>query len=238
LIWESQLNVKTTAAFFDVDGTLFTGHVWRGMLEYFTTKRGRWPVRAFWYAHMPLYFLRKLKLISEERFRGPWAANLAWLARGWTAAQLQGLYTWVAQTYVTPFRREDTLARLAEHNAQGHLTVLVSTGFSGMIEAISTTVGAQLAIGADVQLKNGRCTGRVIRPLVIGAQKGHETRKRLAARGLDIDYAASFAYADSITDMGLFELVGHPCPVYPDAELAAVARQRGWPIYGERRVKA
>ena len=224
--------MQIVAAFFDVDGTLFTGHVWRGMLDYFGVKRGRWAVRAFWYYHMPLYALRKMKLISEERFRAPWAANLAWLARGWTLDQLRGMYDWVANTYVTPLRREDTLAKLAEHNAQGHLTVLVSTGFLGMIEAIAHTVDAQFAVGTDVAMKNGRCAGRIVPPLVIGAQKGVETRRRLAARGIDVDYEASFAYADSITDIGLFDLVGNPRPVYPDAELAAVARQRGWPVYG------
>jgi HAD superfamily hydrolase (TIGR01490 family) len=229
---ESQPNTKTIAAFFDVDGTLFTGHVWRGMLEYFTMKRGWLPVRAFWYAHMPLYALRKMKLISEERFRGPWAANLTWLARGWTRPQLQSMYDWVAQTYVTPLRREDTIARLAEHNAQGHLTVLVSTGFTGLMEAIARSVGAQMAVGTDVAMKNGRCTGRILPPLVIGAEKAQETRRRLAAHGYDVDFDASYAYADSVTDMGLFEMVGNPCPVYPDAELAQVARQRAWPIYG------
>ena len=224
--------LKTVAAFFDVDGTLFTGHVWRGMLQYFAEHRSPLDVRLFWYYHMPLFLLRKMKLIGEERFRGPWAANLAWLARGWTADQLQAMYDWVAQTYVTPLRREDTIAKLAEHNARGHLTVLVSTGFTGLIEAIGTTVGAQMAVGTDVAMKNSRCAGRIIPPLVIGAQKGREVRKRLAARNIDVDYAASYAYADSVTDMGLFDLVGNPRPVYPDAELAAVAAQRGWPIGG------
>jgi HAD superfamily hydrolase (TIGR01490 family) len=223
--------VKTIAAFFDVDGTLFTGHVWRGMLQYFAEHRSRLDVRLFWYYHMPLYLLRKLKLIGEERFRGPWAANIAWLARGWTADELQDMYDWVAGVYCPDFRREDTIAKLAEHNARGHLTVLVSTGFSGLMEAIAETVGAQMAVGTDVAMKNGRCAGRIVPPLVIGAQKGLETRRRLAAGGRDVDYAASYAYADSITDMGLFELVGNPRPVYPDAELAEAARRRGWPIY-------
>ena len=223
--------MKTIAAFFDVDGTLFTGHVWRGMLQYFETHRGQRDVRLFWWYHLPLYLLRKLKWISEERFRGPWAANIAWLARGWTADQLQGMYAWVAHTYCPPHRREDVIAKLAEHNAQGHLSVLVSTGFTGLMEAIAETVGAQMAVGTNVAMKNDRCMGRIAPPLVIGAQKGHETRRRLAARGIDVDYAASFAYADSITDMGLFELVGKPRPVYPDVELAEAARRRGWPIY-------
>ncbi len=223
--------MKTIAAFFDVDGTLFTGHVWRGMLHYFAEHRSQLAVRAFWYYHMPLYLLRKMNLIDEERFRGPWAANLAWLARGWTADQLQGMYDWVANVYVTPHRREDTIAILNEHNAKGHLTVLVSTGFTGLIEAIGKTVGAQMAIGTDVVMRGGQCAGRIIPPLVIGAQKGHEARKRLSARGIDVDYAASFAYADSITDMGLFDIVGNPRPVYPDVELAGRAKQSGWTTY-------
>jgi len=223
--------LKTIAALFDVDGTLFTGHVWRGMLDYFAAHRSRREVRLFWYYHMPLYVLRKLRLIDEERFRGPWAAKIAWLARGWTVDQLQAMYDWIAGAYVTPLRREDTIAILAEHNAQGHVTVLVSSGFTGMIAAIGRTVGAQQAIGTDVALQDGRCTGKIIPPLVIGAQKGHTARARLAALGFDVDYANSFAYADSITDMGLFDIVGNPRPVYPDAELARVAQEKGWPVY-------
>jgi phosphoserine phosphatase len=200
------------------------------MLDYFSTHRSRREVRLFWYYHMPLYVLRKLRLIDEERFRGPWAANIAWLARGWTVDQLQGMYDWIAGTYVTPLRREDTIAILARHNAQGHVTVLVSSGFTGMIAAIGRTVGAQQAIGTDVALQDGRCTGKIIPPLVIGAQKGHAAKARLAALGFDVDYATRL-YADSITDMGLFDIVGNPRPVYPDAELARVAQEKNWPVY-------
>ena len=228
--------MKTIAAFFDVDGTLFTGHVWRGMLQYFENKRGKWPVRYFWYYHMPAYFLRKAKLISEERFRGPWGAHLSWLVRGWDPSQLQGLYDWIAHTYLTPYRREDTIGLLNDHNQQGHLTVLVSTGFTDMISVIGDTIGAQMAVGTDLKIKNGRATGKIVPPIVIGAQKGIETKIRLAARGIDVDFENSFAYADSITDVGLFNIVGNPRPVYPDKELATLAQSKGWPIHGEARM--
>lgn len=135
--------------------------------------------------------------------------------------------------YVTPHRREDTIGILNDHNRQGHLTVLVSTGFTGMVDAIGKTVGAQMAVGTDLELKNDRATGKHLPPIVIGAEKKLETMKRLAARGIDVDFANSFAYADSITDLGLFEMVGNPRPVYPDAELAALAKAKGWPIHGE-----
>ena len=69
-------------------------------------------------------------------------------------------------------------------------------------------------------------------PIVIGAQKGVAAKAKLAQLGYDVDYANSFAYADSITDMGLFDIVGNPHPVYPDAELARVAKEKGWPVMG------
>lgn len=228
----TRTNLKTIAAFFDVDGTLFTGHVWRGMLDYFRSTRGAWPVRAFWYAHMPPYLLRKLKLISEEQFRGPWGAHLAWLAKGWNTDQLRGLYDFIAHEYVTPYRREDAIGLLQGHNAQGHVTVLVSTGFTDMVAVIGQTIGAQIAVGSNLEMKDDRCTGRIVPPIVIGAQKGIEAKRRLAALGYEVDYANSFAYADSITDMGLFDIVGNPRPVYPDAELARLAKERGWPVFG------
>ena len=224
--------MKTIAAFFDVDGTLFTGHVWRGMLAYFRRTRGPWPVRAFWYAHLPAYLLRKLKLISQEQFRGPWGAHLAWLVKGWQADQLQGLYDYIAHEYVTPYRREDTIGLLQQHRAQGHVIALVSTGFTDMTAAIGRTVGADIAVGTDLIMKDGRCTGGTVRPIVIGAQKGVAAKAKLAKLGYDVDYAQSYAYADSITDMGLFDIVGNPRPVYADAELARVAKAKGWSVFG------
>lgn len=204
------------------------------MLEYFQRRRGKSIVRAFWVYHLPLYLLRKVRLIGEERFRGPWAAHLTWLARGWTAQQLQELYDWIAHSYVTPLRREDMIARLLEHNAQGHVTVLVSTGFDGLMQAIAQSVGARMAVGTRIKMVNGRCNGQIIKPLVIGAEKDRETRRRLLQNGIEVDFAASHAYADSITDMSLFDMVGHPHAVYPDAELAEVAAQRRWETLGVR----
>lgn len=225
--------MKTIAAFFDVDGTLFTGHVWRGMLDYFKVHTGKWAVRRFWYAHLPSYALRKAKLISQEQFRGPWGAHLAWLVKGWDQRQLNGLYDFIAHEYVTPHRREDTIGVLADHNRRGHMTVLVSTGFTEMIAAIGTTIGAPIAVGCDLAMKDGRATGRIVPPIVIGKQKGIAAKAKLAQLGYEVDYANSFAYADSITDVGLFEIVGNPRPVYPDAELARLAKDKGWPMYGE-----
>ena len=46
----------------------------------------------------------------------------------------------------------------------------------------------------------------------------------------DIDLARSWFYTDSITDVPLLELVGHPVVVNPDPMLFRTAVRRSWPV--------
>ncbi|MBI3537081.1 MAG: hypothetical protein HY070_05950, partial [Chloroflexi bacterium] len=48
-----------------------------------------------------------------------------------------------------------------------------------------------------------------------------------------IDLAASYSYGDSIADLSMLNLVGHPVAVYPDAPLEKLARAKRWEIIGE-----
>ena len=53
--------------------------------------------------------------------------------------------------------------------------------------------------------------------------------RALAAEN-DYDLAGSYAYTDSMTDLPMLEIVGHPVCVNPDAPLRKVAVERGWPV--------
>ena len=44
------------------------------------------------------------------------------------------------------------------------------------------------------------------------------------------DLSLSFAYGDSHNDLPMLELVGIPVAINPDAKLADVAYERGWPV--------
>ncbi|HYA52228.1 MAG TPA: HAD-IB family hydrolase, partial [Streptosporangiaceae bacterium] len=39
-----------------------------------------------------------------------------------------------------------------------------------------------------------------------------------------------YAYSDSVTDLPMLEIVGHPRAVNPDRALRRIAQQRGWPV--------
>lgn len=218
------------AAFFDVDGTLYTAHMWRGLMKYAAAHgRMNW-VRLYYGMLMPLYGLRKLKLISEESFRRPWVYRMGWMLRGWSEADGRAALRWVADEYIRPTGREDMIACLREHRDAGHSVVLVSAMLAPTLEYIGEALGVTGVVGTRVEIKGGRFTGAVLPPACMGIEKDRLTRRLLQERGLSIDLAASYAYADSISDRALLEMVGHPVAVYPDAQLAALAHDKGWEI--------
>lgn len=223
--------MTTKAAFFDVDGTLTTDRVWRGMIEYFKQRQlRRWTHRLFWAYHTPLYLLFKMKVIPQTGFREPWAAHLPWYIRGYTVEEAQPIWDWVANEYLTPIWRADALALIQEHKAAGDLIVLVSAGLTPLQEAIAKRVGADLAVGTQPEVRNGRYTGQLSGPVCINEQKATLTKQVVAGRGYEVDYGASVAYADSATDLHLLKMVGKPIAFHPDEELRPLAENLGWKI--------
>lgn len=89
------------------------------------------------------------------------------------------------------------------------------------------------AVGTKLEMKDGYYTGRIIPPVITGADKDRCVREFLSNNNLKIDLASSYAYADSITDTGLFGLVGHPVAVHPDVKLEKLATAMNWEIIGK-----
>ena len=98
-----------TAAFFDVDGTLYTAHMWRGLMEYARTHGRRTRTRLYYVALLPLYFLRKLGLMSEESFRKPWVSQMGWIISGWNEQEANAAFRWIADEFMRPTARNDKL---------------------------------------------------------------------------------------------------------------------------------
>lgn len=219
------------AAFFDVDGTLTSERVWRGVIEYFR-RRGlrQWTYRAFWAYHMPLYLMHKARLLPQSGYRRPWAAHLPWFFRGYTIREAQLIWDWVVGDFLLPFWRADAREILQQYKQKGDLIVFVSAGPTPLVERIGKELGADLAIGTQPALRDGRYTGGIAGPICIDAQKAKLARQALQQRGLEVDLLGSIAYADGATDLALLEMVGHPVAFHPDEQLKPIALARGWKI--------
>lgn len=223
-----------SAAIFDLDGTLFAGHVWQGIPRYLRLRRrNRLWLYTFLATHMPLGVLSKIGLVDGDKMRQTWSRHMAWMLRGMSVAEGVRAFTWVADKHVLPLLRTDVIALLREHQAQGERLILLSGAFQPLLEIIGERLGADVNLGTRPAQKDGRYTGQALEPVCQGRGKAARLRSYLAEEGGDIDLAASSAYADSIFDLPVLEMVGRPVAVYPDAELAALATQRGWTICGE-----
>ncbi len=101
-----------------------------------------------------------------------------------------------------------------------------------MLERLGAQLGASGVIGTGLEVAGGRYTGRILPPVMAGADKEHHIRQYVAERELAVDWGASYAYGDSLHDQGMLTLTGHPTAVYPDRKLYELARAKQWEVIG------
>jgi HAD superfamily hydrolase (TIGR01490 family) len=220
------------AAFFDVDGTLTTTNAWKGIMDYFRFHgKRRGTNLLFLLIHYPLYFIRRLGAISEGEFRSKWAAHLGWYFRGYSEEDGEKIWNWVVENYIIKSIRNDTYTILIEHLDDGDLVVLLSGGPVPLLKRIAQELGVEHVVGTQFEFRDGQFTGRVLGPVCMDDKKASLTQAYLTKKTLDVDMGISYAYADAISDLPLFEMVNNPVCVYPDQELREIAINREWRIY-------
>lgn len=224
--------MKTIAALFDCDGTLYASQYGRGLMKYAAERGRKWAVRTYFASLLPLLALRKLKLIAEERFHRPLTSRMAWMIKGMSEQDFRDLSDCMFREYLLTTERTEVAARLRDHQEKGHIVLLVSAQLSPSLEILARHYKADGFVGTKVELKNGRYTGRIIPPVITGKDKDYYARQFFSASQFDVDWEASYAYADSITDTGLLGMVGHPVAVHPDAKLFKQAQSRNWEMIG------
>lgn len=225
--------MKTIAALFDCDGTLYSAQYGRGLMKYASNHGSKWAVRRYFASLLPLLVLRKFKLIAEEQFHRPLTSRMAWMVKGMSEREFRDLSECMVREYLLPTERPEVAARLREHQSKEHVILLVSAQLLPSLEILARHYHAQGFVGTNIELKGGRYTGRIIPPVMTGADKDRYARQYFSSRNIEVDWEASFAYADSITDSGLLGMVGHPVAVHPDVKLFALAQSRDWEMLGE-----
>jgi phosphoserine phosphatase len=89
-------------------------------------------------------------------------------------------------------------------------------------------LGATDVIANKLEIKDGRATGKLMRPVVAGPEKAVLIRDHAKKHGHDLEDC--FAYSDSYSDVPMLSVVGHPTACNPDGKLERLARVYSWPI--------
>jgi phosphoserine phosphatase len=218
------------AALFDIEGTLFTNPMGRGFVAYASAHGRRLQSFAYFAFLMPLYQLSKLGLLPRERFNTIAIERMTSLIRGYDPRQADAAFDWVANDFILPSGRPRVIDLWERHRREGHLLIIASGGLTPCVERIGARLGAAGTVGTDVETDAGRLTGRIGSPVVIGREKAARTLQLVEQLGVNVDWPASCAYADAFHDLPFLELTGRPAAVHPDAKLARIAAERGWPV--------
>lgn len=115
------------------------------------------------------------------------------------------------------------------HRRKGHRLVIASSGTRFNVEPVARNLGIDDIVCSELQVKDGRCTGRFDGDgLVSGETKG--TRTRDFARRHKMSVSRSYAYGNSADDAAFLAAVGHPIAVNPQPGLQRIADRQHWPV--------
>lgn len=88
----------------------------------------------------------------------------------------------------------------------GYETAIVSGGFGPVAEALRRRLGIDWSYANEVEVENGRLTGRVREPILDAVAKARIVRELAAQRGIDLDQV--MAVGDGANDLPMLEAVG------------------------------
>ena len=215
-------------ALFDLDYTLLTGdsdHAWGEFL----VEEG--VVDGVEYAQKNDFFWTQYKSGTLD-IREYLAFTLASIA-GKSATELQPLHQRYMTKKIEPMVGPKALALLAAH--AGDLCAIVTATNAFITAPIAARFGVAHLIACDVEMVNGRYTGRPTGEPSFREGKVRRVNAWVNAMGKNLhDFERSYFYSDSHNDLALMEAVSHPVAVNPDDSLNAHAVARGWPIVSTR----
>ena len=79
-----------------------------------------------------------------------------------------------------------------------------------------------------LEFVNGVATGRLLPPIMAAATKASWIRTFSEREGISL--SDSYAYTDSMSDLPMLSIVGHPAAINPDMRLRQTALHHDWPI--------
>jgi len=221
---------RTAAAFFDVDNTLMRGasiyHFARGL----AARRMFGPrdlIRLSW--GQLAFRLRGTE--NSDHIDAAREAALAFVA-GHKVADIVTLGEEIYDETMADRIWEGSRELIRSHLEAGQRVWLVTATPVELANILARRLGLTGALGTVAERADGVYTGRLIGGLLHGTAKAAAIQALAEREGLDL--ARCSAYSDSVNDLPMLSLVGHPSVVNPDTELLAVARSRNWPVYDFR----
>ncbi len=210
-------------ALFDMEGTILPSnvvesYVWSRMAD---LPWDQWPDElASVFSRIPSY------LMADRRDRGEFLRTFFRRYEGATVEGIERLVEEIVSEFMLQKVSAAAVRRVREHRAAGHRTMMITAAAEPFVQPLAPLFDEVIA--ARLEVRDGEYTGYLAEPPLVGEARGAWVRRYAELEGADLK--ASYAYADSHSDLALLRAVGNPVAVSPDAALLRVAKRRRWPI--------
>ena len=150
-------------------------------------------------------------------------------------AELRAGYARFMREVIEPAIRPQALALVDSHRARGDRLAIVTSTHELIVAPIVTAFGLdpveQMIATRLARDAQGRLTGTIDGVAAFRDGKVARVGQWLARSGeTPGDFDAVVVYSDSPNDLPLLEMATEPVATNPSADLAAIARARGWKI--------
>ena len=213
------------AAFYDLEGTLVSTNLVHTLGFYARNQQGllRSVQKGFstlisipMFAAADAYSRMVFNDIFFRRYKGQSEDRLRFFA--------QDLFEEVLKPAVYPGAK--TLIR--KSRSLGLRQVVVTGALDFSVEPLMQYLGVDDFVANRLEFVNGVATGRLLPPVLASATKASWIRTYAEKHGINL--SDSYAYSDSMSDLPMLSIVGHPAAVNPDMRLRQTALHHDWPI--------
>ena len=222
--YDVPMATRPTAAFFDLDKTIIAKSSTLAFSKSFQAGGliSRGAVLRSAYAQF-VYLVGGADHDQMEKMR----QFMSQLCAGWDVATVREIVADTLHNIVDPLVYDEAVSLIEEHRLAGRDVVIVSTSGTEVVGPIGEMLGADRVIATRMEIAEGKYTGE-IEYYAYAEEKARAIRDLAEEVGYDLEHC--YAYSDSVTDVPMLEVVGHPHAVNPDRELRRIAAARGWPV--------
>ena len=130
---------------------------------------------------------------------------------------------------VVPRIYPEVLAEMQAHADAGRTNVIITTGMERLVRRVlpHLPAGTQV-IGCELEERDGRFTGRVVRGPLYGQDKANIIHAMCRAAG--VAEADCHGYTDHYSDHQMLMAVGYGTCINPAPRLKAMAKEHGWRV--------
>ena len=217
-------NLKA-AAFYDLEGTLVSTNLVHTLGFYARRQAGILPtVKKSVQTLAKLPFFGITDLYSRNVFNEVFFQSY----KGESQDRLRFFSEELFEDVLKPAIFPGTAELIAQSKKIGQRQVVITGALDFTIDSLMKYLGIDDYAANRLEFVNGYATGRLLPPVMASATKAKWIREYAEREGINL--SESYAYSDSISDLPMLSIVGHPVAINPDFRLKQTALQHDWAI--------